>query len=168
MTARSPRWGPVSARPAAASRSRAAERARVPAVDLGLQGAQRRRARLGHQRAELGDVALQGVEPGGVGCGRVVGQQTHAFAHRSFVSLGVSGMAGDRGEHQAIEEPASIGRALEEQAILRRGQPDLAQMVGEPAGRHGLAFDPHRAPRRARRLDAGSKLGLLAIGRDHS
>ncbi len=58
-------------------------------------------------------------------------------------------MAGLGGEHQPVEEPATIARPLQEQPVLGRGEPDLTLMIGEATGRHGLALQPHGAPRRA-------------------
>ncbi len=142
----------------------------APAVDLDLQGGEGRGAGLGHQGAGLGQPGLKRVEPGGVGDTPVlagVGKQAHPLALGALIGLGVGRMARNGGEHQAVEEAPPLGRALQEQAVLGRRQPDLPQVVGQPAGRQGLAGDAHGAPRRAGQFHTGAELGFLPIGRDH-
>ncbi len=199
--ARSPRCGPVRARPAAPSRGLAAARAAAsrgldlgelgpfqrhrlplagqaqagagegavaPAVDLGLQGRQGAGPGRGHQGAGLAQAGLQGGQPHRVGRLAAlggVGQQPHPFALGLVVGVGVAGVVGLAGEHQAVEELAALAGGFEEQPVLGRGQPDRADMVGQPAGRDGLALDADDAAGGAGQFDAGAQADRLVVAR---
>ena len=64
-------------------------------------------------------------------------------------------------------EPAPISSPFQKEAVLRGGQPHMALMIRQPAGRHGLALQPHGAPRRAGAFDARPDPGRLAALLDH-
>jgi hypothetical protein len=137
-------------------------------VDLGLQRRQRAGARGGHQGAGLAQPRLQGAEPGGVGGS--FREQAHALARGLLVGLDVGGVQRLGGEDQPVEEAPPLRRAFQEQAVLRRRQPDLAQMLGQPPGRDGLAFEADHAAARPGLLHARAQpcrhAGRLHLRRD--
>jgi hypothetical protein len=66
------------------------------------------------------------------------------------------------GIDQPVEKLSALAGGIEEQPILRRGQPQGADMIRHPPRRRGFAVDPHDAPTGARGLQARSDPGLAA------
>ena len=143
-------WISGTGAPATASRSNSPERVSDAAgngaiaarVDLGGR-AMTVSARAAETLAPASAAqSLQGVQPGHVGLCRHSGA---GAARAARVRIGSPGLrARDRGEHQTVEEAPPIRRAVEEQAVLRRRQPEGPQM-----GRPGPRWTPARR-RRAR------------------
>ncbi len=75
----------------------------------------------------------------------------------------MGGVAGLGGEHEPVQEPAAFGRAIEEQPILGRGQPDQPKVVAQPRRRNSLAVYPDRPPRRSRGFHARADLQPVVI-----
>ena len=121
-------------------------------------GASRRR----HGDPVLGHPGFQGGQPGGVAL--AIAQQPRAFPQGPFIDSQAGGMGRVEAEHQPVEKPPPRRRAIEEQAVHGRGQPQGAHHLGERrlAARR-LAVDAQGPPRRSLRRRAGAERDRTAI-----
>ncbi len=94
---------------------------------------------------------LEAGQPGGVR--PPLGQQPVALRHGGVVRRDLAGMAGFQRPDQAVEEAAAAGRALLEQPVHLRGQPDRGDAAADLrlAARRGAVERGTRAGRSARR-----------------
>ncbi len=79
------------------------------------------------------------VEPGGIGASLSLSllEQRVALAHGLLVGGAGGGVAGEVGEHLAVEEAATIAGGAGEDAVHRRGQPDDAHQLAKVVLRGG-------------------------------
>ena len=96
-------------------------------------------------------------KPGGIGAVGL-GEQFIARPHRRFVARGMVGVAGLERQHQPVEEAAARARAVGEQTVHRRGQPQHRQPFGERIDRSGRAIDANLAAVRRGGEGAGAQL----------
>ncbi len=67
------------------------------------------------------------------------------------------GMAGVKGEDEAVEEASPIARRFHEQTVHSRGEPEDGEPVAECRRRRGAAIDPDDPAPRRRGFDPGAK-----------
>ena len=102
------------------------------------------RASVAERRAMFRHADFERGEPLRVGA---VGlrKQFVTSAHRGFVARCVGGMAGLERQHQSVEKAATSARAVGEQPVHRRSQPQHAEPFGEAVYGRGGAVDAHLA-----------------------
>ena len=86
----------------------------------------------GHGHAGFGDLALYGVQPGGVG--PLVLQQPVPGAQGAFQRIDPAAMLGVHGQDEPVEKATAISGRTEKQAVERRREPDHAHIFGEGSG----------------------------------
>jgi hypothetical protein len=108
----------------------------------------------------LGHARLQRGQPVGIGRG-IVGEQPVALAHRRFVACRMMRMAGEECQRQPVEEAAALARAIGEQPVHRRREPQYAHPFGQRSGGGGGAVDPHQPA--LRRIGLGARADIRLV-----
>lgn len=153
---------------------KAEDRERERRDDRGIRAAHRIEADHGFaprgrkSGADFRDLALDGIEP--VGIGALILQQAIAMAQGILKGTRAARMVRVDREHEAIEKTPPIPRRSPEQAVLIRREPEKAEMIEEAVGAgHRLAIDATDPPglaRQHRRAERDIAQPPLALGMD--